>query len=68
MRRFFSFFFHTLGVIFFLLICAGAYLWFADPFGMRPLLDSLKGTLLGCVERRVLILGYTLANLLAHDA
>jgi hypothetical protein len=36
-------FFCFLGFIFFLLLCAGAYLWFADPFGMRPMLDALIG-------------------------
>ena len=31
-----KFFFCTLGVIFFLILCALAYVWFADPFGIRP--------------------------------
>lgn len=42
-KRFFSFLFYTLGVIFFLILCAGAYLWYADPFEIRPLLEGLKG-------------------------
>jgi hypothetical protein len=40
-KRFFRFLFYTLGVIFFLIICTGAYLWFADPFEIRPLLEGL---------------------------
>lgn len=34
-------FFFTLGVIFFLLIGAGTYLWYADPFELRPLVEAL---------------------------
>ncbi|MBP9760433.1 MAG: hypothetical protein KBD24_03675 [Candidatus Pacebacteria bacterium] len=42
-KKFFNVLFHVLGVIFFLIICAGTYLWFADPFGIRPLVDALTG-------------------------
>jgi hypothetical protein len=37
MKTFFTRFFVIMGVIFFMLLCAGAYLWFADPFGIQPL-------------------------------
>ncbi len=43
MKTFFTRFFVTLGVIFFILICAGAYIWFADPFQIRPLVNMLWG-------------------------
>jgi len=39
MKTFFTRFFLTLGVIFFFLLCAGAYLWFVDPFNLKPLLS-----------------------------
>jgi hypothetical protein len=42
-RKILSAFFYTLGVVFFILLCAGAYLWFADPFGVRPIVDALTG-------------------------
>jgi hypothetical protein len=42
-KKFFSILFYTLGVIFFILLCAGAYLWFADPFEIRPMLSSVAG-------------------------
>ena len=35
-------FFLTLGVIFFLLIMLGIYLWVADPFGLKPLLKAFS--------------------------
>jgi hypothetical protein len=41
MKTFLTRFFVTLGVLFFLLLCAGAYLWFADPFELRPLVSML---------------------------
>ncbi len=34
-------FFCTLGVIFFVLICGGVYVWFADPIGIRPIVTML---------------------------
>lgn len=34
-------FFFTLGVIFFLLIGTGMYLWYVDPFELRPLVETL---------------------------
>ncbi len=33
-------FFITLGVIFFVLILMGLYIWFTDPFNIKPLLSS----------------------------
>jgi len=44
MRTFLTRFFVTLGVVFFLLLSAGAYVWFADPFGVRPLVALLRST------------------------
>jgi hypothetical protein len=37
MRTFISWFFYILGVVFFLLILAGGYLYVADPFGLREM-------------------------------
>lgn len=42
MKKFFTVFFVTLGVIFFALLIALAYLWFADPFELRPLLSAYQ--------------------------
>jgi len=44
MKKFFTIFFVTLGIIFFLIICAGVYLYVADPFEIRPLIDGLRMT------------------------
>jgi len=33
----------TLGVIFFLLIASGAYLYVADPFELKPLINTFMG-------------------------
>lgn len=41
MKKLFTYFFVTLGVIFFILLCATAYVWFADPFGIRPLVEMI---------------------------
>jgi hypothetical protein len=41
MKKILTYFFVTLGVIFFALICGGAYIWFADPFEIRPLIEML---------------------------
>jgi len=41
MKKFFTYFFTTLGVIFFILLWGLAYVWFADPFGIRPLLQAI---------------------------
>lgn len=41
MKKFLHIFFITLGVIFFLLLIAGAYVYIADPFGIRPIIKSL---------------------------
>lgn len=43
MKKFFTRFFVTLGVIFFFLLCGAGYLWFADPFEVRPLIDLMFG-------------------------
>jgi hypothetical protein len=34
-------FFVFLGILFFVLLCAGAYVWVADPFEVRPLIRML---------------------------
>lgn len=34
---------YILGVIFFIILCAGAYLWFFDPFELRPMFEVLRG-------------------------
>lgn len=36
-----NYFFVTLGVVFFILILIGVYLFTADPFGIKPLLGNL---------------------------
>lgn len=36
-----NYFFVTLGVLFFILILIGVYLFMADPFGVKPLLGNL---------------------------
>jgi hypothetical protein len=41
MKKLFTYFFVTLGVIFFVLLCALAYVWFADPFNIRPMIQML---------------------------
>lgn len=40
MKKFFTYFFCSLGVIFFILMCAAAYLWFVDPYHVRPLISA----------------------------
>ncbi len=40
MKKFLQIFFITLGVIFFLLILGGAYLYIADPYEIRPIIAS----------------------------
>jgi hypothetical protein len=40
MKKFLTYFFITLGIIFFVILIALAYLWFADPFGIRPLIRA----------------------------
>jgi hypothetical protein len=42
MKKFFTVLFVTLGVIFFALLIALAYLWFVDPFELRPLLSAYQ--------------------------
>lgn len=41
MKKFLTYFFTILGVIFFVLLFVLAYLWFADPFEVRPLIEML---------------------------
>ena len=41
MKKFLQIFFITLGVIFFLLILGGAYLYITDPYGIKPIIKSL---------------------------
>jgi len=42
MKTFLTRFFVTLGVIFFLLIGAGAYVWFTDTYGVRTIVTILQ--------------------------
>lgn len=42
MKNFLTKFFVILGVIFFLLIVGGAYVYIADPFGIKPLIQVFK--------------------------
>jgi len=39
-KKFLQIFFITLGVIFFLLILGGVYLYVADPYGIKPIIKS----------------------------
>jgi len=41
MMKFLQIFFTTLGVVFFLIIIGGAYLYIADPFEIKPLIKIL---------------------------
>jgi len=43
MKKFLQIFFITLGVIFFILLAAGVYLYVADPYGIKPIIKSLTG-------------------------
>lgn len=52
MKALLNFFFCTLGVVFFILICVGLYLWFADPFNLRPLVSLLFANTLSREEVR----------------
>lgn len=40
LKKLLNYFFVTLGIIFFLILLGLAYLWFADPFGVRPLIAT----------------------------
>jgi hypothetical protein len=42
MKKFFTIFFITLGIIFFIIILALSYLFIADPFKIRPMLFGSK--------------------------
>ena len=44
MKKLLTYFFCTLGVIFFLLLCVGSYIWFADPFEVRPLISAFTSS------------------------
>ncbi len=44
MKRVINFFFVTLGVIFFLILLAGATFFVLDPYEIRPVLSSLMNT------------------------
>ena len=41
MKKFLNIFFVTLGVIFLIQIIVLLYIWFADPFHIRPMIDML---------------------------
>lgn len=41
MKKFVQIFFMTLGVIFFMLLIVGIYLFIADPFGVKPIIKIL---------------------------
>lgn len=43
MRKFLQIFFITLGVIFFIIIIGGIYLYVADPYGIKPIINNLTG-------------------------
>lgn len=43
MKKFLQIFFTTLGVIFFILLAVGVYLYAADPYGIKPIIKSLTG-------------------------
>lgn len=40
MKKLLTRFFCTLGVIFFGILCTGAYLWWKDPFNIQPMLSA----------------------------
>lgn len=42
MKRFLNIFFVSLGVIFFIIILTLAYLWVADPFEIKPLIERYQ--------------------------
>lgn len=42
MKKFLTVFFVALGVIFFVLLVLLAYVWFADPFEIRPLIGTYR--------------------------
>lgn len=41
MKKLFTYFFCTLGVLTFIVLCGLAYLWLVDPFGVRPIERTL---------------------------
>lgn len=42
MMRYVIYFFAILGVIFFFVLCGLAYVWFADPWNIRPFFEMTK--------------------------
>jgi len=42
MKKLLTYFFCTLGIIFFLILCGLAYLWYADPFEIRPVIEGFR--------------------------
>jgi len=42
MKKFLQTFFIILGIIFFILILAGTYLYVVDPFGIKPLIKGMS--------------------------
>lgn len=42
-KKLLTYFFCTLGVLFFLIICASAYVWFTDTYGARTIVTILRG-------------------------
>lgn len=44
MKKFFEIFFIVLGVIFFILIISGIYLYVVDPFEIKPIIKSLTSS------------------------
>jgi len=43
MKKLLTYFFVTLGVIFFVIICSAAYIWFTDMYGVRSLVGAFTG-------------------------
>lgn len=50
MKRFLTFFFVTLGVIFFILILLAAYFYITDPWNLKPLLFGSQSTVTTVVD------------------
>jgi hypothetical protein len=50
MKKLLTYFFVTLGIVFFVLLCALTYIWFADPFNIRPMIEMLTADTGAVVE------------------
>lgn len=50
MKKFFTYLFVFFGFLFVLEVGALAYLWYADPFGVRPLIDAFTTPATSVVE------------------